>query len=93
MSASERRAARHAHTSRYGDARARDAVSRSSAGVPRRRSATDPRRWLAADRSAAATHRPNGRRRHVPFDFDRLRAWRRASSRGPPFEMKCGPRA
>ncbi|OXI43321.1 hypothetical protein CFB49_16620 [Burkholderia sp. AU17457] len=74
MSASERRAARHAHTSRYGDARARDAVLRSSAGAPRQRSATDPRRRGAAHRAAAATHRPNGRRRHVPFDFDRLRA-------------------
>ncbi|OXI32624.1 hypothetical protein CFB89_16110 [Burkholderia sp. AU16741] len=74
VSASERRAARHARTRRDGDARARDAVLRASAGAPRQRSASWPRRRGAAHRAAAATHRPNGRRRRVPFDFDRLRA-------------------
>ncbi|NTZ10772.1 hypothetical protein FCJ60_34850 [Burkholderia metallica] len=74
MSVSENRAARPARTTRYGDERARDAVLRSPAGALQQDSTTGTRRRVAAHRAAAPTHRPNGRRRHVPFDFDRPRA-------------------
>ncbi|MPV59866.1 hypothetical protein CFB46_03545 [Burkholderia sp. HI2761] len=74
MPASENRAARPAHTTRYGDERARDAALRSSADTPRQGSAMRMRRRVAAHRASAPTHRPNGRRRHASFDFDRPRA-------------------
>ncbi|OXJ32915.1 hypothetical protein CFB82_17150 [Burkholderia sp. HI2714] len=54
--------------------RVRDAAARPPANAPKRSSATGPSNHVAAHRAAAAANRPNGRRRHVPFDFDRLRA-------------------
>ncbi|PRG62726.1 hypothetical protein DF150_31250 [Burkholderia cenocepacia] len=74
MSPSEKCAARQARTIRYGDERARVAVARTPAGAPQQGRATGTRRPVAAHRAAASTHRPNGRRWRVPFDFHRLRA-------------------
>ncbi|RQT69052.1 hypothetical protein DF045_25045 [Burkholderia cepacia] len=54
--------------------RARDAAARPPACTPKRGGATGPSNHAALHRAAAATNRPNGRRRQVPFDFDRPRA-------------------
>ncbi|AXF22025.1 hypothetical protein CUJ89_17015 [Burkholderia pyrrocinia] len=74
MSASESRAVAHARAARCDCRRARDTAARSPAGAPKRGNATRTPIRAAAHRAAAATRRPNGRRHHVPFDFDRPRA-------------------
>ncbi|RQS75462.1 hypothetical protein DF048_22530 [Burkholderia seminalis] len=74
MSAVDTRVARHACTPRGGDERACDAAARSHAGAPKQRRATCLPIRIAMHRAAAAIRYPNGRRRPVPFDFDRPRA-------------------
>ncbi|MBA9831604.1 hypothetical protein DI458_03320 [Burkholderia contaminans] len=71
MCASGNRVDAHVQVALCDCCRARDAAARLPAGAPKRGSATGPSHHAAAHRAAAATNRPNGRRRHVPFDFDR----------------------
>ncbi|OXI22583.1 hypothetical protein CFB43_16925 [Burkholderia sp. AU15512] len=74
MCASGNRVDAHVQVVRRDRCRARDAEARLPAGAPKRGSATGPSNHAAAHRAAAASTHPNGRRRHVPFDFDRPRA-------------------
>ncbi|RBB37376.1 hypothetical protein DPV79_22155 [Burkholderia reimsis] len=74
MRSSGNRVAARGHAVRCNRCRARDAAARPPACTPKRGGATGPSNHAAAHRAAAATNRPNGRRRRVPFDFDRLRA-------------------
>ncbi|OXI46597.1 hypothetical protein CFB84_17580 [Burkholderia aenigmatica] len=74
MCASGNRVAAHLHAARCDCYRARDAAVRLPDGAPKRGSATGLSNHAAAHRAAAATNHPNGRQRHAPFDFDRLRA-------------------
>ncbi|KAG8151071.1 hypothetical protein BFF94_024505 [Burkholderia catarinensis] len=74
VSSSEKRAAVHACAARCDCRRARDTAARAPAGAPKRGSATHASIRAAAHRAAAATRRPNGRRRHARFDFERPRA-------------------
>ncbi|NIE61194.1 hypothetical protein F3J12_28175 [Burkholderia sp. Ax-1735] len=74
MCASGNRVDAHVQVARCDCCRARDAEARLPAAAPKRGSATGQSNRAAVHRAAAAANRPNGRRRRVPFDFDRLRA-------------------
>ncbi|ORT82505.1 hypothetical protein B7G54_27310 [Burkholderia puraquae] len=72
MCASGNCSAAHARAARCGRRQARVAVPRALAGAPKQSGATCTPDRAAAHPAVAATNRPNGRRRHAPFDFDRL---------------------